>query len=127
MNDSICIAREHAAPCLLPVLPVLPDPALPDAALPDFAQTDLDLIDPAPPAPAAKLPASRRRGRGASPKDDLPRERLLKQGPNVLSNADLIAVMLCTGQTGHSVFEMARTLVGRFGSMRAILTATEKD
>jgi DNA repair protein RadC len=145
MDDIICLAREHAAPCLSPALPVavlrdrawrdpashdpaLHDPALhdpvpPAAALPDAASTDLAPIDPAPLAQA--LPAARRKGKAQ--KDDMPRERLLKQGPHVLSNADLIAVMLCTGQTGHDVFEMARTLVGRFGSMRAILTATEKD
>jgi DNA repair protein RadC len=128
MNDSICIARENAAPCFSPVLPVpvavFRDSALPDAALPDPASTDLALIEPARLATAAR-PAARRKDKLS--KEDLPRERLLKQGPHVLSNADLIAVMLCTGQTGHNVFEMARTLVDRFGSMRSILTATEKD
>jgi DNA repair protein RadC len=133
MDDSICIAREHAAPCFSPALPVpvtvpvpvpvFRDAALPDAALPESASTDLALIDSA--RPAAAPPAARRKGKPA--KDDMPRERLLKQGPHVLSNADLIAVMLCTGQTGHNVFDMARTLVDRFGSMRSILTATEKD
>jgi DNA repair protein RadC len=127
MNDSICIAREHAPPCFSPALPVpvavLRDSSLPDAALPDSASTNLALIDPARRATA--LPAARRKHKPS--KDDMPRERLLKQGPHVLSNADLIAVMLCTGQTGHNVFEMARTLVDRFGSMRSILTATERD
>ncbi|WP_083614970.1 RadC family protein [Paraburkholderia sp. SOS3] len=120
MNDGICIAREHAAPGFLPVSQdsALPDPALAESASAAPASVDRVAL------PAKQATGRRRR---SSPKDDLPRERLLKQGPSVLSNADLIAVMLCTGQTGHNVFEMARTLVGRFGSMRAILTATEDD
>ncbi|GAB7521569.1 RadC family protein [Paraburkholderia sp. 2C] len=123
MNDSICVAREPAAPRLSPVSPALADPALPRAASANSAPAKLASI--APSLSTGKAPARRRRGNRS--KDDLPRERLLKQGPSVLSNTDLIAVMLCTGQTGHNVFEMARTLVDRFGSMRAILTATEKD
>jgi DNA repair protein RadC len=115
MDDSVCIAREQAAPCLLPILP--------DPVSPESASAELALIEP---ALLPQAPRARRRSSKPS-KEDMPRERLLKQGPRVLSNTELIAVMLCTGQTGHNVFEMARTLVDRFGSMRAILTATAKD
>ncbi|CAB3746523.1 RadC family protein [Paraburkholderia humisilvae] len=76
------------------------------------------------PAPES-APAARREG--FPPKQDMPRERLLKFGPGALSNSDLIALILGSGLPGRNVFEMARTLVERFGSMRAILNATEKD
>jgi DNA repair protein RadC len=71
------------------------------------------------------LPADRRQG--IPPKQDMPRERLLKFGPGVLSNTDLIALILGSGLPGRNVFEMARTLEDRFGSMRALLNATAAD
>ncbi|MFC0400989.1 RadC family protein [Paraburkholderia rhizosphaerae] len=71
------------------------------------------------------LPTDRREG--FPPKQDMPRERLLKFGPGALSNSDLIALILGSGLPGRNVFEMARTLAERFGSMRALLNATEKD
>jgi DNA repair protein RadC len=123
MNDSLCITRKPALPCVSPGAPdhssdsPLSDPMLLGQAL------DLTLADP---AILAEGSAAGRR-EGIPPKDDMPRERLLKQGPSVLSNSELIAVILCTGLPGHNVFEMARTLVDRFGSMRAMLTAKERD
>jgi DNA repair protein RadC len=78
------------------------------------------LFPPAEPSPGE------RRG-GIPPKDDMPRERLLKLGPTALSNTELIALILGSGLPGHNVFEMARTLEDRFKSMRAMLNATEKD
>src|SRR5262245_14261287 len=71
------------------------------------------------------LPTDRREG--LPPKQDMPRERLLKFGPGALSNSDLIALILGSGLPGRNVFEMARTLLQRFGSMHALLNATEKD
>lgn len=57
------------------------------------------------------------------PADERPRERLLKQGPQSLSEAELLAVFLRIGLPGQSVLELARGAIGRFGSLNALLNA----
>lgn len=51
--------------------------------------------------------------------DERPRERLLAHGADSLSDAELLAIFLRTGTTGMPVMTMARTLINRFGSLRA--------
>ena len=46
------------------------------------------------------------------PLDDRPREKLLQKGAGALSNAELIAILLRTGDKGKSAIEIARELVG---------------
>ncbi|MCL5115953.1 MAG: DNA repair protein RadC [Firmicutes bacterium] len=46
-----------------------------------------------------------------TPKDERPRERLLKHGPSVLSDAELLAVLLGTGTLGQSVLDLSRALL----------------
>lgn len=58
---------------------------------------------------------------------DMPRERLFEAGPAVLSDTELIAIFLGTGLPGHDVFDVARSLLRRFGSLRAMLDATRAD
>ncbi|HEY3598202.1 MAG TPA: DNA repair protein RadC [Paraburkholderia sp.] len=65
--------------------------------------------------------------RGKWHKSDMPRERLIDQGPGVLSDTELIALVLGSGLPGHDVFSVARTLLDRFGSLRAMLDATYAD
>ena len=60
----------------------------------------------------------------AWPTRDMPRERLLEAGPAALSDTELIALVLGSGLPGHNVFEVARSLLRRFGSLRAMLDAT---
>lgn len=55
---------------------------------------------------------------------DMPRERLFDAGPAVLSDTELIAIFLGSGLPGHDVFDVARSLLDRFGSLRAMLDAT---
>lgn len=43
--------------------------------------------------------------------DDQPREKLLKHGPKALSNAELIALLLSSGNKTNSVLELARLLL----------------
>jgi DNA repair protein RadC len=57
------------------------------------------------------------------PVGERPRERLLKQGPQSLSEAELLAVFLRIGLPGQSVLELARGAIGRFGSLNALLNA----
>ncbi len=57
----------------------------------------------------------------------MPRERLFGVGPAALSDTELIAIFLGTGLPGHNVFDVARSLLERFGSLRAMLDATKAD
>lgn len=57
------------------------------------------------------------------PVRERPRERLLAIGPDRISDAELIAVMLGNGAPGLSAVAMARGLLERFGGIRGILNA----
>ena len=52
-----------------------------------------------------------------------PRERLLERGAQALSDAELVAVLLGSGVRGRSAVELARALLGEFGSLPALLAA----
>lgn len=58
---------------------------------------------------------------------DMPRERLFGAGPAALSDTELIAIFLGCGLPGRDVFELARSLLARFGSLRSMLEATPAD
>jgi DNA repair protein RadC len=50
------------------------------------------------------------------PEDERPREKLLAHGPDSLSNAELIAILLRTGRRGTNVVEVARELLDKYKS-----------
>jgi DNA repair protein RadC len=52
-----------------------------------------------------------------------PREKLLIQGPEALSDSELLAVLLRTGVTARPALTIAGELLHRFGSLRGVLTA----
>ncbi len=54
------------------------------------------------------------------PPDERPRERLIHRGPEALSGAEILAVILGRGVKGESVMVTAQKLLGRFGSLRGI-------
>lgn len=54
------------------------------------------------------------------PEDDRPREKLLKHGEHVLSNAELLAILIRTGTAGKSAIDLGRELLARFKSLRAM-------
>jgi DNA repair protein RadC len=60
------------------------------------------------------------------PADERPREKLLKLGPQALSEAELIAIFLRTGTRGRSAVDIARDLLVRFRSLRGLLTADQE-
>lgn len=60
------------------------------------------------------------------PAGERPRERLLAQGAEVLSDAELLAIFLRTGLKGRSAVDLARDLLAEFGSLRALLAADRK-
>ncbi|MFM0223264.1 RadC family protein [Paraburkholderia dipogonis] len=82
---------------------------------------------PTPSATAGSVLAPRPLVRGKWLKNDMPRERLLEQGPGVLSDTEMIVLILGSGLPDHDVFSVARGLLDRFGSLRAMLDATYTD
>lgn len=52
------------------------------------------------------------------PKDDRPREKLLKNGERSLSNSELLAILLRTGIKGNSAIDLARQILDKFGTFR---------
>jgi DNA repair protein RadC len=60
------------------------------------------------------------------PADERPREKLLRQGAGALSDAELLAIFLRTGVRGRSAVDLARELLNRFGSLRALLAAERR-
>ena len=57
------------------------------------------------------------------PVQERPRERLLALGAASLADAELLAILLRTGTKGKSAVDVARQLLGRFGSVSALLEA----
>jgi DNA repair protein RadC len=52
------------------------------------------------------------------PKNDRPRERLIAQGAEFLSDAELLAIFLRTGLPGKSAVDLAREMIVQFGGLR---------
>jgi DNA repair protein RadC len=59
------------------------------------------------------------------PAHERPRERLLRHGPEALSDAELLAVFLRNGIGGRDVVSFARQLLVKFGSLRGLLESTD--
>jgi len=57
------------------------------------------------------------------PTDERPREKLLARGPESLSDAELLAIFLRTGQQGMTAVDLARTQLAAGGGLRALLDA----
>jgi len=49
------------------------------------------------------------------PKEGRPRERFLKFGPQALSDAELLAIILRTGSKGENVVDMSNRLIAEYG------------
>ncbi|MDI9570070.1 MAG: DNA repair protein RadC [Pseudomonadota bacterium] len=61
------------------------------------------------------------------PHDERPREMLLAKGPEALSDAALLAILLRTGKKGQNAVELARELIERFGGFAGLLSARSED
>lgn len=61
------------------------------------------------------------------PEGERPREKLLNQGPQALSDAELLAIFLRTGVAGRSAVDLARDLLNDFGGLRALLGAERRQ
>ena len=58
------------------------------------------------------------------PEQERPRERLLTQGAESLSDAELLAIFLRSGSRQHSAVELSRILIQHFGSLNAVFDAS---
>ncbi len=56
-----------------------------------------------------------------------PREKLLEYGAQALSDEELLAIFLRVGVQGCSAIELAGNLLRHFGSLRALINATEVE
>ena len=56
------------------------------------------------------------------PAKSRPRERLINEGSDVLTDAELLAIILRTGTPGKSVVQLAQELLNQFGDLRSLLT-----
>jgi DNA repair protein RadC len=61
------------------------------------------------------------------PASERPREKLLKKGPDALSDAELLAIFLRTGVQGLSAVDLARSMLDNFGGLRPLLDADEAE
>lgn len=57
------------------------------------------------------------------PPSDRPRERILAQGPESLTDPALLAILLRTGTKGESAVELAKKLLRNFGSLKGVFSA----
>jgi DNA repair protein RadC len=57
------------------------------------------------------------------PVRERPREKLLDKGAAALSDAELLAILLRSGQRGRSALDLARQVLASFGSLRQLLAA----
>jgi len=60
------------------------------------------------------------------PKKERPREKLLGYGADALSEAELIACWLGSGNRGSSAIDLARNLLSTFGGLRGLFHAPRK-
>jgi len=58
------------------------------------------------------------------PKQSRPREKLLKQGPSMLTDAELLAIFLRTGVTGMNAVELADSLLKQNHSLHNLFNAS---
>ena len=61
------------------------------------------------------------------PKSERPRELLLEQGPEYVSDAGLVAILLRTGVKGQDAVALGRELIKQFSGLGELLSAGKKD
>src|ERR1700761_6830822 len=61
------------------------------------------------------------------PESQRPRERLAAQGPDALSHAELIGILLRTGLKGANAVEIGGQLLTKFGNLHSLSQATVTD
>ena len=59
------------------------------------------------------------------PAAERPREKLLQRGPQALSDAELLAILLRTGARGKTAVDVARSLLSEFEGLRGLFAAEQ--
>jgi len=67
------------------------------------------------------------RGIKGWPKSERPRELLLEKGPEFVSDAGLVAILLRIGIKGKDAVSLGRELINHFGGLKGLLNASRKD
>ena len=61
------------------------------------------------------------------PPEERPRERLFSKGPEALSLAELLAILLNTGAAGLDALELAGTILARYGTLELLAQASANE
>src|SRR4030042_341645 len=61
------------------------------------------------------------------PKKERPRERLLEQGPQHLTEAELLGILLGKGTRRKTAIDLARELLDRFGSLQRLFSRSPSE
>lgn len=61
------------------------------------------------------------------PAGERPREKLLKHGPESLSCAELLAIVIGSGVGTESALDLARTILRKFGSLRGVAKSSPSE
>ena len=61
------------------------------------------------------------------PHSERPREKLIKHGPDSLSLAELLAILLRTGRKGEDVAALSQGLLRRMGGLAGLARATTAE
>lgn len=61
------------------------------------------------------------------PVSERPREVFLTKGPDALSDAEILAILLRDGTRGQDAISLARRLIQKFGSLRQLLLARPEE
>jgi DNA repair protein RadC len=61
------------------------------------------------------------------PASERPLERLLAHGPDALSDAELLALLLRTGSAGRNAIELGRAALSHFGGLTPLLASTQDE
>jgi len=61
------------------------------------------------------------------PEDQRPREKLLKYGAEILTDSELLAIILRTGVEGKSAIDIANEILSNFGSFKGLAGRNIKE
>jgi DNA repair protein RadC len=61
------------------------------------------------------------------PEGERPREKLVREGPGAVSEAELVAIVLRAGKRGATALDLARALLSQTGSLRNLARLTFHD
>ncbi len=61
------------------------------------------------------------------PPEEMPRERLLRHGAGILTDAELLALFLRTGKVGADVMTVAKSLLAEWGTLRRLAGCTPQE